>query len=123
MECAPVRPTPTGQRDIAKSLATADDVHEREAASVVTARGRYPDESGLLRASVTTDPVAQLTAEASAGLTPLQRAVYESLRAPGHVPPARLRRVACRCGSWTLDDRDLSRALAAGQRELVHAVP
>jgi len=72
---------------------------------------------------MTTEPIAQLTAEAAAGLTPLLRAEYESLRSPGHVPPARLRRVACRCGAWTLDDRELSRALAAGQVELVHTVP
>ena len=122
VECDAVQPTPKGQRDIAASLAAAEDPHAREVAVAAKTRGRYPDDSGLLRAGVATQPVAQLVAKIVAGLTPLERAEYESLRAPGHVPPARLRRVACRCGAWTLDDRELSRALDAGRVELVHTV-
>jgi hypothetical protein len=88
-------------------------------ADAVRREGRYRAESGPLGASFT-DAMAQLVADVEAEtLTPLERAHYESLRAPDYTPPARKRRVACRCGAWMIDDRELSAAIAAGRSTLM----
>ena len=87
-------------------------------ADAIRREGHYPAESGPLSVGPS-DAIAQIVADVAASLTPLMRAEYESLRAPDYMPPARIRRVACRCGAWRMDDRDLSAAVAAGRRTLV----
>lgn len=120
VECVAVRATPRGLRDAVSAVDDTDAV-SREVADGIRREGHYQAESGLLGFGPS-DAVAQVVADVAASLTPLMRAEYESLRAPVYVPPARIRRVACRCGAWRMDDRDLSAAVAAGQRTLVLAI-
>jgi hypothetical protein len=113
VECLGYEPTPAGWRDIASQNSDLRGTADR-----ITGRGRYPDQSGLLSATKS-DPAIVTLQGVVRDLRALERAAYESHRAPGYSPPAQLRHSGCRCAAWSFTDVELLTAIAARKRRVV----